>query len=162
VKSEFHLAGRGWFRPGSSSIHRNGSPVPRCGAYVAGRAKIIVHAFSVSCFNSDAFEIAGTPKSTKDREPISEQLEKLTAHTLLSLMCNRMVCAASRRLGCDSWCFLGVPAISNASELKQETLNAWDDYLRTASLRMHRNLGTGDPFLWIEEEPGPEPARPAR
>ncbi len=49
---------------------------------------------------------------------------------------------------------LGVPAISNASELKQETLNAWDDYLRTASLRMHRNLGTGDPFLWIEEEPG--------
>jgi hypothetical protein len=49
---------------------------------------------------------------------------------------------------------LAVPAISNASELKQETLNAWDDYLRTTNLRMHRNLGTGHPFLWIEEESG--------
>ncbi len=49
---------------------------------------------------------------------------------------------------------LAVPAISNTSGLKQETLNAWDDYLRTANLRIHRNLGTGDPFLWIEEEPG--------
>ena len=48
---------------------------------------------------------------------------------------------------------LAVPAIS-ASELKQETLNAWDDYLRTANLRVHRNLGMGDPFLWIEEKPG--------
>ena len=48
---------------------------------------------------------------------------------------------------------LAVPAMSNASELKQETLNAWDDYLQRANLRMHRNLGTGDPFLWIEEEP---------
>src|SRR5438445_10503519 len=48
---------------------------------------------------------------------------------------------------------LAVPAMSNASELKQETLNAWDNYLQTANLRMHRNLGTGDPFLWIEEEP---------
>src|SRR6266446_4039929 len=48
---------------------------------------------------------------------------------------------------------LAVPAISNASQLKQETLNAWDDYLRTTNLRMHRNLGTGHPFLWIEEEP---------
>ncbi len=49
---------------------------------------------------------------------------------------------------------LAVPAISNASELKQETLNAWDDYLRTVNLRMRRNLGTGHPFLWIEEESG--------
>jgi len=49
---------------------------------------------------------------------------------------------------------LAVLAISNASELKQETLNAWDNYLRTTNLRMHRSLGTGDPFLWIEEESG--------
>jgi len=49
---------------------------------------------------------------------------------------------------------LAVPTISNASELKQETLNAWDDYLRTTNLRMHRNLGTGHPFLWIDEESG--------
>jgi len=49
---------------------------------------------------------------------------------------------------------LTVVAISNASVLKQETLTAWDDYLRTVNLPMHRNLGTGDAFLWIEEEPG--------
>src|SRR5438445_2849532 len=49
---------------------------------------------------------------------------------------------------------LAVPAISNASELKQETVKAWDDYLRTTNLRTHRNLGTGHPFLWIDEESG--------
>ena len=49
---------------------------------------------------------------------------------------------------------LAFPAISNASELKQDTLNAWDSYLRTTDLRMNRSLGTGDPFLWIEEESG--------
>jgi hypothetical protein len=49
---------------------------------------------------------------------------------------------------------LAVPAISKASELKRETLNAWDDYLRTTNLRMHRKLGTGHPFLCIDEESG--------
>jgi len=58
------------------------------------------------------------------------------------------------RNGLAIFVLLAVPAISNTSGLKQETLNAWDDYLRTANLRMYRNLGTGDPFLWIEEEPG--------
>ena len=54
--------------------------------------------------------------------------------------------------------FLAVPAMSNPSELKQETLSAWETYLRTASLRMQRNLrstentSTGNPFLWIEEQ----------
>ena len=47
---------------------------------------------------------------------------------------------------------LAAPVLSNASELKQETLNEWEDYLRTATLRMHRNLGSGNPFLWIEEQ----------
>jgi len=55
--------------------------------------------------------------------------------------------------------FLAVPAVSRASELKQETLSAWEDYLRTANLRMQRNLRSsgirdaGNPFLWIEEQP---------
>jgi hypothetical protein len=55
--------------------------------------------------------------------------------------------------------FIAVPAISQASELKQETLSAWEDYLRTANLRMQRNLRSsgirdaGSPFLWIEEQP---------
>ena len=48
---------------------------------------------------------------------------------------------------------LAFPTMSNASALKHETLNAWDDYLRTVNLRLHRSLGTGDPFLRIEEEP---------
>jgi len=55
--------------------------------------------------------------------------------------------------------FIAVPAISQASELKQETLSAWEDYLRIANLRMQRNLRSsgirdaGNPFLWIEEQP---------
>ena len=55
--------------------------------------------------------------------------------------------------------FIAVPAISQASELKQETLSAWEDYLRTANLRMQRNLRSsgirdaGNPFLWIDEQP---------
>ena len=57
------------------------------------------------------------------------------------------------RNGLATVVLLAVPAMSNASELKQETLNAWDDYLQRANLRMHRNLSTDDPFLWIEEEP---------
>jgi len=47
---------------------------------------------------------------------------------------------------------LAVPTLSNASALKQETLKAWDDYLRTVNLRLNRSLSTGDPSLWIEEE----------
>jgi hypothetical protein len=49
--------------------------------------------------------------------------------------------------------------MSQASELKQETLSAWEDYLRTANLRMQRNLRSsgirdaGNPFLWIDEQP---------
>src|SRR5580704_4909207 len=47
---------------------------------------------------------------------------------------------------------LAAPVMSNASELKQETLNAWEDYLRTANLRIRQSLNTGNPFLWIEEQ----------
>jgi hypothetical protein len=56
--------------------------------------------------------------------------------------------------------FVAVPAMSRASELKQETLSAWEEYLRTANLRMQRNLRSsgirdaGNPFLWIEEQSG--------
>src|SRR5262249_30067317 len=44
---------------------------------------------------------------------------------------------------------LAVPTLSNASALKQETLKAWDEYLRTVK---DRSLSTGNPFLWIEEK----------
>ena len=55
---------------------------------------------------------------------------------------------------------VAAPAMSQASELKQETLSAWEEYLRTANLRMQRNLRSsgirdaGNPFLWIEEQSG--------
>jgi hypothetical protein len=63
------------------------------------------------------------------------------------------------RMACAILVLVAAPAISQASELKQETLNAWDEYLRTANLRIQRNLGSseirdaGNPFLWIDEQP---------
>ena len=47
---------------------------------------------------------------------------------------------------------LAAPAVSNASELKQETLSAWEDYLRTANLRMHQASARAICFLSIEEQ----------
>jgi len=37
--------------------------------------------------------------------------------------------------------------------LKPETVNAWDDYVRCASLRMKDRLNGNGPFLWIDEAP---------
>jgi hypothetical protein len=48
---------------------------------------------------------------------------------------------------------LFLPAISSASELKQETLQAWDEYVQAFNVRVDRNLATGQPFLWIDEMP---------
>ena len=62
------------------------------------------------------------------------------------------------KIACAILVFAALPGMSHATELKQETLNAWDEYLRTANLRMQRNLGssgirgTTNPFLWIEEQ----------
>src|SRR5882724_4255046 len=58
------------------------------------------------------------------------------------------------RNGLAIFVLLAVPAISNTSGLKQETLNAWDDYLGTPILLLYRNLVRGDPFLGIEKGPG--------
>jgi hypothetical protein len=46
---------------------------------------------------------------------------------------------------------LATSALSNAAELKQETLQAWQDYIRTANARMQERLHGGAPFLWIDE-----------
>jgi hypothetical protein len=45
------------------------------------------------------------------------------------------------------------PALSNAIELKQETLQAWDAYVRTAKLRMQQRASGQSPFLWADEKP---------
>jgi hypothetical protein len=45
------------------------------------------------------------------------------------------------------------PALSNAIELKQETLQAWDAYVRAAKTRMQERASGQSPFLWVDEKP---------
>jgi len=42
----------------------------------------------------------------------------------------------------------------NAAELKQETLKAWNEYVRAANSRMQERLRADKHFLWIDEAPG--------
>jgi hypothetical protein len=53
---------------------------------------------------------------------------------------------------CISACFLVAPHVS-ASELKQETLKKWDEYIQTSSLQMRVRLHPDGHFLWVDEEP---------
>jgi len=46
-----------------------------------------------------------------------------------------------------------VPTISSATELRNETLKAWDEYVRVANSRMEGRLNGNTPFLWIDEVP---------
>jgi hypothetical protein len=48
---------------------------------------------------------------------------------------------------------LSAPTISNATELRDETLNAWNEYVRAANSRMEGRLTGNSPFLWIDEVP---------
>ena len=48
---------------------------------------------------------------------------------------------------------LSAPTISNATELRDETLNAWNEYVRAANSRMEGRLTGNSPFLWIDEDP---------
>jgi len=41
--------------------------------------------------------------------------------------------------------------LARGAELKPETLQAWQQYVRTADLAMQRRLGPGQKFLWIDE-----------
>jgi hypothetical protein len=45
------------------------------------------------------------------------------------------------------------PALSNAIELNQETLQAWDAYVRAARLCMEKRASGQSPFLWVDEKP---------
>lgn len=49
---------------------------------------------------------------------------------------------------------LVAPTISKATELKEETLKAWEEYVHAANARMERRLRGDDPFLWVDEAPG--------
>ncbi len=45
------------------------------------------------------------------------------------------------------------PIVSNAVELKPETLTAWEQYIGTVDRRLDAT-SAGGPFLWIDESPG--------
>jgi len=45
------------------------------------------------------------------------------------------------------------PTISRATELKEETLKVWEEYVHATNLRMERRLRGDSPFLWIDEVP---------
>jgi hypothetical protein len=47
--------------------------------------------------------------------------------------------------------FMVVPATSGGAELKKETQQAWDAYIRTANSQMADR--TNGPFLWVDEVP---------
>jgi len=46
-----------------------------------------------------------------------------------------------------------VPGLLSAIELQPGTLKAWDEYVRSADLRMQARLGGQRPFLWTDESP---------
>jgi hypothetical protein len=48
---------------------------------------------------------------------------------------------------------LAVPALSNAMELKPETVQAWDAYVLAAKTRIEKRVSGQAPFLWVDERP---------
>ena len=44
------------------------------------------------------------------------------------------------------------PALSQAAELKQQTVEAWDTYVRGATMRMEKRASEQSPFLWMDEK----------
>jgi hypothetical protein len=55
--------------------------------------------------------------------------------------------------------FLGIvlmasaPSLSNILELQTETVAVWEEYVRSADLRMQARLDVQKPFLWADESP---------
>jgi hypothetical protein len=45
------------------------------------------------------------------------------------------------------------PALSKPTELKQQTVEAWDAYVRAANMRMETRASGQSPFLWVDEKP---------
>jgi hypothetical protein len=63
--------------------------------------------------------------------------------------------ASARRIGAALTILLLLlgPAQSEAAELKQDTLQAWDAYVRTVNLTMAERATGKRPFLWMDESP---------
>jgi hypothetical protein len=47
----------------------------------------------------------------------------------------------------------GIPALLSAIDLRPGTVEAWDDYVRSAGVRMQAQLDGQRPFLWTDESP---------
>ena len=45
------------------------------------------------------------------------------------------------------------PALSEAAELRQQAVQAWDIYVREAAMRMQKRASGQSPFLWVDEKP---------
>jgi len=48
---------------------------------------------------------------------------------------------------------LSASTLSNALELKPDTLQAWDEYVQTVDSRLKSPIAAGKPFLWVDESP---------
>ena len=62
---------------------------------------------------------------------------------------------ATNLIVCLAWisAFLWAPNRLSATELKPETIQAFDQYVQKAELRMHDELKSGRPFLWVDSLP---------
>src|SRR5450759_3584378 len=47
----------------------------------------------------------------------------------------------------------GAPRLTRGAELKPETIQAWNQYVRSADSHMRERLDTGHQFLWTDESP---------
>ena len=66
---------------------------------------------------------------------------------------NRLTSVMEIRAALAILFLLLAPAVSNATELMQETLTAWAAYMRGANLHLEERLNKNSPFLWIDEAP---------
>ena len=57
------------------------------------------------------------------------------------------------RVGVAGMLLIGPTAVASAAELKQQTVQAWDGYVRRANARMQERLQGSEPFLWVDEQP---------
>jgi hypothetical protein len=58
---------------------------------------------------------------------------------------------ATKFRGLASLLLICAPAVSSAAELTSETLQAWQDYIGSANVRMEERLHGRLPFLWVDE-----------
>jgi len=102
--------------------------------------------------------VLGTPAvslraRTGLNNPVEPQGVKARVRTIT------MTAARERRfrlgLATACWALLLAPGLLRAAELKlsQETVRAWEDYVKTTESRMQARLTGKVPFLWMDESP---------